>query len=43
MLMKDHHTGESRGFGFVTFKELSAADDCIKEDRFQIIDDKKVV
>ena len=42
VLMKDHQTGSSRGFGFVTFKDTAAADECVKEARYHNIDDKQV-
>ncbi len=42
VLMKDHTTCTSRGFGFVTFQQQQGADACTREGRYHTIDDKQV-
>lgn len=33
-LCRDNRTGKSKGFGFVTFRDVRAAEDCLRAEYF---------
>lgn len=42
IILKDIYTGQSRGFGFVSFKEEHVADKLVKNHPITVINDRKV-